>query len=316
VGLGRAVDFVVETRPAPPDPKLNAVSVDRKSDLRVHWTALFARVSFYQFPTTQLREIAMRIVPSIPGRVAACLMLWLAVTAEAQQVRTVSGAVTDTAGRALSYVTLDGGPKYRTMTNAVGEFTFSAPPDQGFEVLARRIGFLPTKFKVLPGADTTIKVPMEQVAVIMQTQIVRAQQLVRTLELRGFYARALESHKGALVGEFVTPEEIEMRNPQRVTQLLDQRRGVTVRRTGSCQVIATCYRVYGQGGCAATVYLDGQRLNSLSMAAADGQGAPAIDELIPVTGVSGIEVYPRGSSAPPKYQALGGTCAIVVIWTK
>jgi hypothetical protein len=190
------------------------------------------------------------------------------------------------------------------------------PRDGTFDVQVRRIGFLPTKFKVLPGADTTIKVPMEQLAVLLNTQVVRAQQLVRILEVRGFYERALESQRGALVGDFVTPEEIEMRNPQRVTQLLDQKRGVTVRRTGSCQVIATCYRVYGQGGCAATVYLDGQRLNPLAAAAADASSAPAIDELVSVTGVSGIEVYPRGSSAPARYQALGGTCAVVVIWTK
>jgi hypothetical protein len=72
----------------------------------------------------------------------------------------------------------------------------------------------------------------------------------------------------------------------------------------------------GQGNCAATVYLDGQRLNSLGTAAGDPTGAPAIDELIPVTGVSAIEVYPRGSSAPPRYQSLAGTCAVVVIWTK
>jgi outer membrane cobalamin receptor len=129
------------------------------------------------------------------------------------------------------------------------------------------------------------------------TQVVRAQQQVRVLETRGFYSRMLDKERGALVGEFVMPEEIEMRSPQRVTQLLEQRSGIQVRRMGSCQVITTCYRVMGQGGCAATVYLDGQRLNRLGTAASDASGAPAIDELIPVTAVSAIEVYPRGSSA-------------------
>jgi hypothetical protein len=259
----------------------------------------------------------MRVVQSVLWRLAAVRLLALmAEPAGAQEMRTVSGVVTDTGGRVISYVTLDGGPKYRTVTNAVGEFKWLVPPNAAFDVQVRRIGFLPVKFRVVPGADTTIKVPMEQLAVLLNTQMIRAQQLVRTLELRGFYARALESQNGALVGDFVTPEEIEMRNPQRVTQLLDQKRGISIRRTGSCQVIATCYRVYGQGGCAATVYLDGQRLNSLAAPAADPRSAPAIDELIPVTGVSGIEVYPRGSSAPSKYQALGGTCAVVVIWTK
>ena len=258
----------------------------------------------------------MRVIHAFGVVAAAVLAQTFPAIAYAQEMRIVTGVVGDTGGRSISYVSLDGGPKYRTLTNAVGEFSWSVPRDATFEVQVRRIGFLPTKFKVLPGADTTVKVPMEQLAVLLNTQVVRAQQMVRILEVRGFYERALESQRGALVGDFVTPEEIEMRNPQRVTQLLDQKRGVTVRRTGSCQVIATCYRVYGQGGCAATVYLDGQRLNPLASAAADARSAPAVDELVSVTGVSGIEVYPRGSSAPARYQALGGTCAVVVIWTK
>jgi hypothetical protein len=247
----------------------------------------------------------------------SCLaMFTFTGTSVAQETRTVSGTVSDSSGRPIPYVNIDGGPKYRTLANASGEFTLSVPPKEGVDVLIRRIGYQPAKIRIEPGSDTTINVSMQQLAVLLTTQMVRAQQLVRTLETRGFYSRMLDQTRGALVGEFITPEEIEMRNAQRVTQLMDQRRGITVRRTGSCQVIATCYRVYGQGGCAATVYLDGQRLNRLATAAADPSSAPAIDELIPVTGVSGIEVYPRGSSAPPKYQSLAGTCAVIVIWTK
>lgn len=234
-----------------------------------------------------------------------------ATSAGAQETRIVSGVVADSGGRAIAYVSLDGGPKYRTVTNAVGEFRLTVPTNVGFEMNVRRIGFLPTKARVEPGADTTIKITIEQLAVLMTTQVVRAQQQVRTLETRGFYARMQDQERGALVGEFITPEEVEMRNPQRVTQLLEQRRGIQVRRADSCQVITTCYRVFGQGGCAATVYLDNQRLNRI-----DGGDVPAIDELIPVSGVSAIEVYPRGSSAPPRFQPLSGTCAIVVIWTR
>jgi carboxypeptidase family protein len=260
----------------------------------------------------------MRVVPSaLCTLVAVCLLQLAASTAaEAQEMRTVSGTVTDSGGHHISYVTLDGGAKYRTVTNAVGEFRLLVPQNVGVQVLVRRIGFLPTKFKIEPGGDTTITVPMQQLAVLMNTQIVRAQQLVRSLELRGFYERMLESQKGALVGEYVMPEEIEMRNPQRVSQVLETRRGITVRRVGSCNIIATCYRVFGTGGCPATVFLDGQRLNSLAAASNDLGATPAVDELIPVTHVSGVEIYPRGAAAPPKYQALGGSCAIVLIWTK
>jgi len=239
-----------------------------------------------------------------------------AIGVAAQETRIVNGVVADSGGRTVAYVSLDGGAKYRTISNAVGEFRLSVPTNVGLDINVRRIGFLPTKFRVEPGADTTIRVTIQQLAVLMATQIVRAQQLIRTLELRGFYDRMLESQRGALVGLFILPEEIEMRNPQRVSQLLEARQGVQVRRSGACNIIATCYRVMGTGGCAATVFLDGQRLNRLAEASGDPNSAPPIDELIPVSSVSAVEVYSRGAMAPPKYQALGGTCAVVLIWTK
>ena len=229
----------------------------------------------------------------------------------AQDVRTVTGTVTDSAGQPIAYVNVDGGPRYRTLTNAVGEWSIRVPSGDALEVAIRRIGYLPGKVNVTRGSDTTITVSLQRLAVLLTAQVVRAQQQVRTLETRGFYSRMLDKERGALVGEFVTPEEVELRNPQRVTQLLEQRNGIRVMRSGSCQVVATCYRVYGTGGCAATIYLDNQRLNKLS-----GGDVPAIDELLSVTGVSAIEVYPRGSSAPPRFPMLAGTCAIVVIWTR
>lgn len=257
-------------------------------------------------------------VPSSLGRVVmVALFLFVGATdVSAQEMRTVMGLVADSGGRTVAYVSLDGGVKYRTITNAVGEWRLSVPTNVGFEINVRRIGFLPTKVRVEPGADTTIKITIQQLAVLLTPQVVRAQQQVRTLELRGFYERMLEHQRGALVGVFILPEEIEMRNPQRVSQLLEARQGVQVRRVGACNIIATCYRVMGQGGCAATVFLDGQRLNNLADASGNAGAAPPVDELIPVSSVSAVEVYPRGALAPPKYQALGGTCAIVLIWTK
>jgi len=234
-----------------------------------------------------------------------------------QETRKVTGTVRDSGGTGIPYVNIDGGPRYRTLSNAVGEFALVVPAGEAFDVAVRRIGFLPGSFRVEPGTDTTVSVVLQPLAVLMETQVIRAREQVRNLATRGFYARMAEQERGALVGEFVTPEEIEMRNPQRVTQLLEQRRGITVRRVGRCQVFVQCYRVMGPNNCVATVYLDGHRLNRLADAAAsDASAAPALDELITANSVSGIEIYPRGSSAPPRYQALAGTCSIIVIWTK
>ena len=189
---------------------------------------------------------------------------------ESQDTRALRGTVSDSAGRPIAYVNIDGGPRYRTVTNASGEFTLILPVKESLEVAVRRIGYLPTRFKVEPGPDTTVSIALQQLAVMLNSQIVRAQQQMRSLEFRGFYERMLQREQGALVGEFVTPEEIDMRNPQRVTQLFEQRSGIHVRREGRCQVLVQCYRILGTGGCAATIYLDGQRLNQLQTAAAAG----------------------------------------------
>jgi hypothetical protein len=144
---------------------------------------------------------------------AASLLLGLAMPATAQDLRTITGAVTDSAGAPIPYVNIDGGARYRTLTNASGEWSLRLPPTESIEVAVRRIGYLPAKVRIERGADTTITVALQRLAVLLTTQVVRAQQQVRTLELRGFYGRMLEKERGALVGEFVTPEEIEMRNP-------------------------------------------------------------------------------------------------------
>ncbi|HEX6943397.1 MAG TPA: carboxypeptidase regulatory-like domain-containing protein [Gemmatimonadaceae bacterium] len=235
--------------------------------------------------------------------------------AMAQESRTVNGTVTDSAGQPIPYVNIDGG-RYRALTNAVGQWRLLIPNNEGLEIAIRRIGYLPARIRIERGSDTTVNLSLQRLALLLESQVVRARQLVRTLETRGFYERMADAEKGALVGEFITPEEIEMRNPQRVTQLLEQMPGIQVRRFGSCQVIDQCFRITGAGRCAATVYLDGQRLNRMASAANDINSAPTVDDVVPISGVSAVEVYPRGSSAPAKYQSFAGTCAIVVIWTK
>ena len=162
----------------------------------------------------------------------ALASLVIAHAASAQETRTISGTVMDSGGQRVSYVNVDAGPRYRTLANASGEFRLIVPSKERLDIAVRRIGYLPGKILIEPGADTTVTVSLQRLAVLLTTQVVRAQQQVRTLEMRGFYERMAESQRGALVGEFITPEEIEMRNPQRVTQLLEQRRGIRVQTIG------------------------------------------------------------------------------------
>lgn len=245
-----------------------------------------------------------------------CLLL-AGGAVHAQESRRVSGTVVDSGGQPISYVNIDGGPRFGSLSGGDGQFHLSVPANKPIRVAFRRIGYLPVSVDLPAGGDTSLTVTMAQQAVLMESQIIRAREQVRALATHGFYERMSQGINGALVGEFVTPEEIELRHPQRTTQLLEQRRGIRVKRVGNCYVITTCYRILGPNDCVATVYLDGHRLNRLSdPAAAPSAAAPEVDDMIPVTSIAAIEIYPRGSSAPPRYQSLAGTCGVVVIWTK
>jgi hypothetical protein len=87
--------------------------------------------------------------------------------------------------------------------------------------------------------------------------------------------------------------------------------------------------VYGSDGCQAAVYLNGTRLNKLdddatsiaSIVSHEKSGRalpepPDFDGLVDPLSLAGIEVYTRGTRAPPEYESLNGGCAVVLVWTK
>jgi hypothetical protein len=68
--------------------------------------------------------------------------------------------------------------------------------------------------------------------------------------------------------------------------------------------------------CALTVYVDGGRTGPLVDARGSSQPGVAVDELVLPSEIAGIEYYPSAVRAPERYQALNGTCGVVLIWTK
>jgi hypothetical protein len=60
-----------------------------------------------------------------------------------------------------------------------------------------------------------------------------------------------------------------------------------------------------------TVYLDNVRITGRL-----GGRDDFVNELVAVTHVAAMEIYPRAVGAPPQYQPLNGTCGVVLIWTK
>ncbi|MGH2611100.1 MAG: hypothetical protein ACRDHF_18615, partial [Tepidiformaceae bacterium] len=59
-----------------------------------------------------------------------------------------------------------------------------------------------------------------------------------------------------------------------------------------------------RGYCSASIFIDGLQSSVEALAAYH------TDELV------GVEVYPRGSTAPGRYQRLDNECGVVLVWTK
>src|ERR1041385_1391518 len=135
-----------------------------------------------------------------------------------------------------------------------------------------------------------------------------------SLAIHGFYDRMKQREQGTLDGYFITPEDIDLRKPNRASQMIEDVPGVRVMRlsgNGQPRFIAL-----GSNGCLATVYVNGVRLNLLTGNIGKEMLSVVFDEVTEPGSLAGIEVYSHGTRAPPGYAALNGSCSVVLIWTK
>ena len=239
---------------------------------------------------------------------AACFALFVAApgtSAQDSDRRTITGVVTDSAGNALPFVNISAG-SMRTATTDAGRFLLRVPVGKlrlGF----RRLGFSPVDTSIT-AIDSTLSIVMRPVAQRLSTIEVTGTNLSRKLDLRGFYDRMRDVERGINRGYFITPEDLESRKPNYITQMLENFPSVKVDALLG-QEWAT---VVGSGRCRMTVYLDGVRIVGGLNPRADGY----VNQLVQPNQIAGVEIYPRNVGAPPQYQSLNGSCGIVVIWTK
>jgi hypothetical protein len=140
------------------------------------------------------------------------------------------------------------------------------------------------------------------------------------LRLTGFEERLNGARRSAHSAYFITEAEIDKRKPRDVTDLFHTLPSVKVVTVSTEQVL-----LYGNNlitdpknpprmvRCAITIYLDGQRLNSL---ADGGVEAPDINRIVSTDAIAGIEFYPSANRAPARFQSLNGGCGVALIWTK
>ncbi len=239
-------------------------------------------------------------------------------------IRVVSGVTTDSAGHPLAHATLWIGAAPRGVSNDSGGFRLTIP-GKAVTLDVRRLGYRPAQAPLPAGGDTVLTIALAPIATRLTAVQVTAPP-TRSLELHGFYERMADHDKWGGSGQFVTPEEIEWRRVGRVTQLLENRHGIVVRRVGDCTVTSRCWVALGPTDCIMTVYLNGQRQLPEGGAGLQGfvpsnatptpKSVPWMDDVVSTNEIAGIEIYQRAVQAPPQYQMLNGTCGVILIWTK
>ena len=279
-------------------------------------------------------------------RLAALLIPPLMVTARPSSAQVASrghasvrGNVTADGRPLAGVLVIRPGTADSTRSDSLGRFAIEGLGAGRHIFEVRKRGFAPIEMEINLPTDTTqvsADIPMESSAT--------ADAALRDkLEREGFAARrsrAQERDKTTFLG----PAEIAERDAVRVSQLFERARDVTVRFERSISVL------YGADGrCTMYVWVDRQLIETAfppSMSDARGPSSfggsrggrssstatryTGLDDLMPISQIGAIEVYPRPQQVPPEFQrasqlvAQGGRdidtrsaeCGAIVIWTR
>lgn len=236
--------------------------------------------------------------------------------------------VRDTTGFAVPYAVVDASPGGRRVADAEGVVTFPRVSADSVQVIVRRIGFAVASGWLRSDREGLVQLaPLPRTLPTMNITERQNTQLAQ----RGFYDRMERVQNGAIVGEFITPEDLDRISPMTLSRSLVESRYARIARGGSGPQSVV---LLGRADCPYNVLVDGVRIESLqddasalssinsagtSRSRAGRPRPPSIEELVMGNAIAAIEVYPSAANAPSEIQARAmggrGSCGIIVIWT-
>jgi hypothetical protein len=252
--------------------------------------------------------------------------------------------VSDSLGQRVPFAYAHLGSGAGRVASDSGVVEFRSDAKDSLKFIVRRIGFAP--FGGWIRRDTVsgeYRVAINQLPRQLSQVDVRGLPdgpLVRA----GFYDRLERARRGATVARFITPEEIELRNPTRITQLLENENIVKIKRLhGNWSVVS------GRANCPMALVVDGTAMRGTAeeILTRDGEieiqdimrqprmmrfsGSErrtaaereflsvrlSIDDIVTSLSVAAIEIYSSVAGAPPELlrNTAGETCGLVVVWT-
>lgn len=258
----------------------------------------------------------------------------------AQTAVTSVVVVTDSMHRPIPFamVQVDGGVS--RVADDSGRTYFNVAADDSLRIMVRRMGYEPYfGWSLRDPATGTYPATLTLLPNTLERVTVR-DRLNTPLARTGFYDRLQRVQRGAISAVFITPEELDLRNPSRVSQVIDGRASVKIVYQKGRPILS------GRGGnCGMTVLLDGQRMTmmvedilnnyerrdldrELQRAGGDPGAQEAaiagflrlrssLDDLVTAHSVAAIEIYSSIAAAPAELQRNAGPsgCGIIALWT-
>ena len=218
------------------------------------------------------------------------------------------GRVLDESGAPLSYANVQVNYGRRYLADDSGRFQLPYPGTGSSTVYVRRIGFEPVELTLPARPDSALRVVLSAIPAQLKEVTVTAASAYRSLGLHGFYGRMRDAERGATNGWFITPEDIERRKATNTTQMADGFPNIRVYKSGLGPMWD---RIMGPGNCEMTVYLDNIRITKDVRG-----GSEPVNQMVPVSHMAGMEIYPRAFNAPASHPSYNGLCGVVLIWTK
>lgn len=153
----------------------------------------------------------------------------------------------------------------------------------------------------------------------------------------GFYDRLQRVQRGAISAVFITPEELDLRNPSKLSQMINGRASVKILYQKGRPILGG-----RNGNCGMTVLLDGHKmtmmvedilnnyerrdLERMMASGMDPEQAIAmflgqrssLDDLVTAHSVAAIEIYSSIASVPAELQRNVGPssgCGLIALWT-
>jgi hypothetical protein len=258
--------------------------------------------------TTEHRERSQIQASGSALLMAAACFLYLPSTLSGQIVQghlTDAGTEIAMNGANVALRDSEGTVVARTVSNYLGAFLITAPGAGRYSLLFEAIGYHSTEstsFELREGETTTIDFSLRPDPMQLDSLAVEAerQRIIPNLERQGYYQRLNEGF-----GQFITPEEIEERNPRYFADLLREVPGLSVDRSGTIRRWPQRCR-----GVKPRIWIDG-----IMVDAAAGEGKINLETKVSIDEVAAIEVYMGAARVPLQYGGIEGQC-VMLIWTK